>query len=227
MSVWVAFASGRCVEEFFIGPGKGGIIFKAALVAGVCDGHAVLDQRPGPQQALGGNIAGNTVSRLLFEQVHKIITAHIEPGCQQVDGNILRQMFADIVKHGKDLGIAAAVFYISTCVGIHGKAVQKNEKFQEKGFLIQRSGKGPLPKGFFQLLQDLIQAALAKQLNAQYIGTAFLGLYKAMVQGILPIPAGIYECRRNVEDHPLVGGTAVDDRLVDLAGIYQDNIIGF
>lgn len=225
-SALISFTSGRCVEKFFVSPGKGGIIFKTALVAGFCDGHAVLDQRSGPQQAFGGNIAGNTVSCLLLEQVHQVITAHKKTGGQQVNGNVLCQVLSDEIKYRKDFGVAAAVFYIGACVGIHGITVQMNKKFQKKRFPVQGGGKGVLSKRFFKLLQNLIQAALAKQLNAQYIGTAFLGLHKALVQGIRSIPAGIYECGGYVEDHPLVGGSAVDDRLMDLTGIYKDNIIG-
>jgi len=111
------------VEQLFISSGKGRIVFKSALVTGICDGHTVLDQCPGPQQTFGRDIAGYTVSCLLFEQVHEIITAHIEPGRQQVDGNVLSQMFSDIIQHRKDFGITAAVFYIRACVGIHGEAV--------------------------------------------------------------------------------------------------------
>lgn len=100
------------MEEFFVSPGKGGVIFKAALIAGICDRHAVLDQCPGPQQAFGGNIAGYAVSCLLFEQVHEVITAHIETGGQLVDGDVLCQMLGNVVENRQDFGIAAAVFYI-------------------------------------------------------------------------------------------------------------------
>ena len=125
----------RIPEFLFIGPVKRGI----AGEAGLCDRNAAPDQRAGVKQPFFRNVAAQRAAGLFPEQMHQIGAVHIAEGGDFIYRKRVLQMAVNIrecflhqwMRRGRKK-------YRS--LGKKG-AVQKNQKLQKKGTLVQQRGK--------------------------------------------------------------------------------------
>lgn len=93
------------IKYLFKGPGECGIIFKAALIAGLGHAASLSNEILCQQKSLLCYVITDCITGFRFKIMHKVISAEIEILGYLVNGYILGKMLVNIVNYLKKLAV--------------------------------------------------------------------------------------------------------------------------